>query len=744
MKDILKWIVLGGVFALPFLPLLVTDSMFFPFITGKNFGFRIIVEIVFAAWILLALYDPDYRPRLSWILGSFAAFTVILFFADLFGELPQKSFWSNFERMEGFVTIAHLFLYFLVAGSVLTTRKLWYWFFNISIFAAIFMTLYVFQQIAGNATISQGSSFRVDGKLGNSTYLAVYMLFHVFIALLMLVRSSSLYARISYGGLAVLFGVILFMTATRGAVLGLVGGLLLTTLYIAIFEKRYILMRKIALGCLAFVVVVSGLFIGFRDSEFIQSNSRLARIANISLETGATRFTIWGMAYEGFKERPILGWGQGNFNYVFNEKYKPELYDQEQWFDRVHNIFFDWLIAGGILGLIAYLAILASTAWGATGMQLLRRKEGSDEDHFSVAEQGIILGLLAGYFVHNFFVFDNIVSYIFFASILAFVHARLTEEKETVCQTPVDSNLVTNIGIPIVTVAMVFSVYFLNIPHILASQDLITAFGYSNVAGQNQQLTPDQREDYYFRAYDKFKTALGRNSFADQEIREQIVRVTQGITANQNIPPNIKERFADLAVTELEKQVAEKPNDARVRVFASSYYRTTGQIDKALEHLEVARQLSPKKQQILFEQGLAYVQKTDYEAAYETFREAYELDTSYRDARIFAAMAAVYANKMDVVDELITEEYFDTFARNDMAVRALYVQQNFEFLNRIMERRTELAPNDQQEWISRAVLLNESGNTERAIEVLREAGEEIPTFKAQADAFIEQLESGEL
>ena len=60
MKDILRTIVLGGLFAVPLLTLYVADGYFFPYITGKNFWFRILVDITVAAWVLLALYDAGY------------------------------------------------------------------------------------------------------------------------------------------------------------------------------------------------------------------------------------------------------------------------------------------------------------------------------------------------------------------------------------------------------------------------------------------------------------------------------------------------------------------------------------------------------------------------------------------------------------------------------------------------------------------------------------------------------------
>jgi hypothetical protein len=55
MKDIAKAVVYAGLFATPFIVLIISNSLFFPFITGKNFTFRIIVEVIFAGWIILAM-----------------------------------------------------------------------------------------------------------------------------------------------------------------------------------------------------------------------------------------------------------------------------------------------------------------------------------------------------------------------------------------------------------------------------------------------------------------------------------------------------------------------------------------------------------------------------------------------------------------------------------------------------------------------------------------------------------------
>ena len=63
----LRWGVITGLFATLLIPFVVADgtimsNLFFPYITGKAFAFRILIEIVAALYIILAIRDPKCRP----------------------------------------------------------------------------------------------------------------------------------------------------------------------------------------------------------------------------------------------------------------------------------------------------------------------------------------------------------------------------------------------------------------------------------------------------------------------------------------------------------------------------------------------------------------------------------------------------------------------------------------------------------------------------------------------------------
>ncbi|MBU2633559.1 hypothetical protein KJ751_03615, partial [Patescibacteria group bacterium] len=216
----------GGLFVLPLLSLIVVDFLFFPFITGKNFFFRIMVEILFFLWVFVAVFDKKYRPKKSPLLIAISATFFILVLATFFGENIYRSFWSNYERMEGLVGQLHIFAYFLILTSIFRLKKDWKRFFGVMIGVSFVATIYGFFQFFGKAAIHQ-SSTRLDATFGNATYLAIFIIFHLFLISLFLVWFRQKWIRISLGVLFALEALVMFLTATRGAILGFLGGLFL-------------------------------------------------------------------------------------------------------------------------------------------------------------------------------------------------------------------------------------------------------------------------------------------------------------------------------------------------------------------------------------------------------------------------------------------------------------------------------------------------------------------------------------
>jgi len=721
MNDFLKVVVYGGLFAVPFLTLYVANDLFFPFITGKNFAFRIIVEVIFLAWVVLALLDTKYRPRFSWILPSFSVLLIVMFFANLFGKHPASSFFSNFERMDGYITLVHVFLYVIVLASVITTKKVWGYFLHATLLAATITSFYGLAQYAG---MTENYTGRIESYLGNASYMAIYMLFHIFIAFWLFVESKVTLQRVIYALLAVMFIFTLLQTGTRGTILGLVVGIGVMITYIMLFGSKYKEFRNYAFGAFAiFVVVVGGFFLA-RDSDFIQSSPNLARVANISLASDLeVRGTIWGMAWEGVKERPLLGWGQGNFNYVFNKNYDPFLWGQEQWFDRVHNIFFDWLIAGGFLGLIAYLSIFAACIYYLFVVPLINKEDLT----FTVLERSVLLGLLAGYLAHNLVVFDNIVSYIFFALILALIHSRVGTLMPKVQQFQMDKNLITQFVAPVSAVLVIGLVYTLHLPGMQAASDIIVGY---------RSATPADK-------LAAFERAIARESFGSQEIAEQIAQQAMAIVRENTIAEDIRLQYVTVAERELFKMIEAKPDDARMHVFTGTFYRAIGNLDKAEEQFTIARELSPRKQSVISQQAIIAYNRGNLELARDLFGEAFLLEENNYEAReYYAALLFATGEAEQAIALAENEALLKRFAKNEFLIKAAEQAKAYPFMIELYKLLLEENPAMDQYWASLSFLYSQIGDTKSAVATLREAATVRPTFAKVANCLADNLEKG--
>lgn len=727
LEKVLRGIVLAGVFALPFIPLIVAQTMFFPFITGKNFTFRIIVEIIFALWLALAFVNPDHRPRRSWILYAFALFVLIIGLADIFGVNPAKSIWSNYERMEGWVTLAHLLALLVVTTSVLATETLWrrFWFTSIGI--SVLIGFYGIFQLAGWITINQGG-VRLDATFGNAIYLGIYMLFHLFITALMWQNSwregnHKWGIGAMYGYIMLLQAFILFFTASRGAMLGLIGGAFLSALLLVMFANQSKNAWRASIGVVAGIIVLAGVFFFVKDAAFMQSITPLQRLASISFSenTVASRFMNASMAIKGVQERPLLGWGQENYNIIFNKHYDPGMYGQEQWFDRTHNIIFDWLVAGGLLGLLAYVLIYIAAMWA------LWRGPG-----FSIAERSIITGLLAGYVFTILFVFDNITSYLLFIFVLSFIAVRATNAAGTPHLfegKALSRKALTPLAIGAVAVAGL-TIWCVNWNAIAANKTLI------------QALTPRPPEQGGITAtMDVFRKALAYDSFGNQDIREQLAQGTAG-AAESGLTAEEKSALYTLAKSEMEKQAASAPEDARFPFFLGILTGAFGEQDVALQHLEHALTLTPTKQTIKFQLAYAYLNKGEETRAFELLKSAHESAPQFPEPRILYTAMLVTKGQDELADELI-KPLLETGAAADQRLINAYLQrQEFGRIAEIWASRVRTNPTDPQPRFALAASYHAAGDKQKAIEVLEQAAVDIPSTAPQATALIQQIKEG--
>ncbi len=756
----LKSIIYFSLAIIPMLAWYVSEETFFPYITGKGFAFRFLIEVTFVSWIALAIYEPAFRPKSSLVFYSYALFLSIICAANIFGVNPYFSFFGNYERMEGWFTHLHLFLYFTVLYSVYKTSgdwlRMWGWFTVAAIAVNVQGLLQLFGQkdfflvkafgvrAEGFVTFlntayptSMGNGLRLDSTLGNAAYYGIFTLFFVFISALLaynmkkwsgtqswlsffavvvsvgmillerfmliaanglvsinqgLAQSLAIFGKfVWFAGIIglVFFGlsfvkkvaagqigswifvllaginvILLAFTQTRGSYFGLIAGALISVICIILFGgKKYKKLVKgsvIAMGLFALLVV--GL-VAIKDTAFAQNSVVLKRISTIRIanivlhpvqsydmianekndypslityfgeQTIVSRFLNAKMAIDGINDTTkttLLGYGQENYSTVFSEKYDPRMYAQEAWFDRAHNVFMDWLVAGGVLGLAAYLALYLTPIymmWAGRG-----------KENMSVVERAITTGMLVAYFVHNVFVFDSLSSYVIFIAILAYVSARTRVldnviKKETLEKHKNNKALEYALLTAGSAAGIALFIYTVSGP-LSTNLSLISAL--RNVPNNYTTLAASSTANMK-----TYSSAINNNSFGQVEAREQLIQQAAkmvGIDTTKlqggeklSVDKAISD-YKNYAESQFESMIAENET-ARNTSFYGSYLRQTGQYKKAEDYMALAHKLSPNKQLISFEYITALSANGKNKEALELAKNVYESETTFQTSK---------------------------------------------------------------------------------------------------------------
>jgi len=340
-------------------------------------------------------------------------------------------------------------------------------------------------------------------------------------------------------------------------------------------------------------------------------------------------------------------------------------------------------------------------------------------------------------------VFDNIVSYIFFAIILALINSRVGIIPKAVANFKLDKLIVAQVVTPIVAVVLVAGIYHFHLPGMRAASDVIDAF---------RAETPEQ-------SLADFNRALSRNSFAEQEITEQLAQQAIGVVRNNEIPAAVRENFATTSEAALLRLAENKPGDARVHVFMGSYYRSMNQLDKAEEQMALAQKFTPEKQAIIIQQGFVALSQGKNDEAKEFFQVAFELDKRNLEAREYYAAALFYADDAagslalmnSDEDSVSDEDILRRFAKSDFLISSANQFEQTDFLITLFEHR--ISPDsitadqkqwrvDAQSWATLAFLYHQIGNDEKAIATLEESKVLIPSFEVKASCIVENIEEG--
>jgi len=615
LVEVIRW----GAYAALFAPLVVHPGFFFPFVVPKTVFFWIFAEIIFAAWLLLAISNKQFRPRVNAISVTLGIFLLVTIVTSFTGINIERSFWSTFERMAGTINWIHLVLFF--SALIFTFRNLadWKKLLTASFIVSSLVALIFLLQKIGISVIPFDT--RSGATIGNSSFMAAYLLFSVFFGIWLFSEARALWQKAAYGiGFGILVLAMLFSTA-YGALLSMFGGFFIIFLAWLYFGAKIKFGRVIA-GLILIGAVILGSIVIW--GTFTQNKAITEKLPYFFSNEGTigARKVVWEIAWQGVNEKPVLGWGPENFNVVFTKYFNPCLTlpecGSEVWYDRTHNIIFDNLIHSGFVGLFSYLAIFAAAFFAVFKWTFRDRR--------NWVLSGVVAAALGSYFVQNMLVFDMPSTYIMFALTLAFGGAVMSNKGEADVEIKNPNMLL----VPIVGVVLMYFLFSFGIQSLQAAN-----WGIMISRGG---LTANETIQMYEKSLSA--TPLGNR----QTVEFFTTKVTGAIKqdAEQKIPLDFI-----YSVEKVTREIFAKNSfDFRQAIILGDFYISARNRDpeflaRGEETLKRAIEFSPANQQGYTLLAQTYIFKKEYEKAEPLLQKAIELEPRYMLSHV--ALANLYA-----------------------------------------------------------------------------------------------------
>jgi O-antigen ligase len=414
---------LHRIFAALFLvsPLVVLTNLPFPYTLPR----WIFITILCAFWSALLVRDVVKKTisPLTRLDIAFVLFVLALGLSTIFSVDRTHSIWGSLERSFAFSLWPTLLVAYFGLKQALTreeNKTFLFRFFALTVATAALWGI-LQKLLPGFSQTFSGA--RIGGTLGNAIFYGSYLTLSIGIIAIKLFEEKKYSSWWFVSGASVILaGISLFFTQTRGPLLGLFAGILVALTDYFYKTKPY--KRAILIGFVSICALAAAF-------AFIAFNKNI-----ITPTTITTRLYNWSMASNGFKDKPVLGWGPENYSLAADKYFAPKLTEYtiaETHADKPHNYFLEIAVTSGLVGLLAYLFLLLTT-FNAVLMT-----------KFAPHQFSILLGILVAAATQNLSSFETHGSVIVFIFTLSLLSSHLKSIKAKKIQLPLFSALTLSI-----------------------------------------------------------------------------------------------------------------------------------------------------------------------------------------------------------------------------------------------------------------------------------------------------------
>jgi tetratricopeptide (TPR) repeat protein len=378
---------------------------------------RSLALLTLAAWIIKLVDEGGIKWRTEtedtsiikylWkypLIAPVAGLVIVYIISTIFSVTPSISFFGSYQRLQGTYTTFSYLVIFLSIIANLRKREQINRLVTTVIIASLPISLYGLLQRYQIDPIPWGGnvSIRIAANMGNSIFVAAYLIMVFPLTIGRIVEafqailsdnetvnypkgysSKQIVRATIYVFIAVLELIAIYMSGSRGPMLGLMAGIYFMVLLFSIYwRKRWLIFSTIVVAILG-----AGFLLVFNMSsgplEALKTSPAIGRFGNLlnpESNSALVRQYIWEGTVklvgihaplkfpDGTTDRfnflrPLIGYGPETMYVAYNQFYQPELGQVEKRNaspDRAHNETWDSIVITGISGLLVYLVLFGS------------------------------------------------------------------------------------------------------------------------------------------------------------------------------------------------------------------------------------------------------------------------------------------------------------------------------------------------------------------------------------------------
>ncbi|GAB3764936.1 hypothetical protein GCM10028817_46480 [Spirosoma pomorum] len=611
--------------------------------------------------IIAVLRSGFFSGKLSRLQLSVLLLLLVLALADSFGVDPLQSFFSTYLRLEGFLLYLHLGLYFFVLTRIPFSRQQW----NAALLLNVSVALTVVIWGATQSSGWQAVDHRLVATVGNPAFLAAYLLMNLFLSVYLVTQFPGITLSVRLTVLALVSVTLvtgIYLSGTRSALLALVlGGLYLAGATMWHRSQNWrASVSWLALG----LAILGGSFWLVSQLAFFQQFPIMYRLTHFTGEfnTFSPRFVCWKIGLDSFLDRPLLGWGQENFSYGFARNYDASLAvsGTQDWYDRTHNLFVDWLFSTGLLGLCSYLFV-----WLCLVQRLRANKD------FTPFERIALASVFVGYFLFNLLNFDSLLSLQLFFILLAFVDTATSSTVSTpISVSSLSLRWLLPARVGILTLAVTLFIYSVYRP-----------FRTLRALDRQNLLTDVQQR------------IMALESIYDHEPGHQLdlsdAATSLTLSVLQSTLPAATKQFCYQRSSQLvQEQLRRHPDYTRLMARVAALYLAGGESDKAIvTYRQINRLESNRRPSAFLQLGNALLAKQQFSQAVAVFDTASRLQPQWQEPVLYKALTFALQRDTTRCFATLRNISTETLINRLTFIKRIYTQAGspHEFVNRISQ-----------------------------------------------------------